>query len=292
MSEKFIENLFHFPGVKNPENIEQVIRKAFLNVHELEKAGYEFNGASATYTRKKGWMKIPKISVTGTNGRVSISLSRNTTPTASKFMIAVLYCIAYLRNKTKSAELFYNDQHGKNRSIASRHGPEHSEYMQRLISKLNDENFMLELDALIENPLPENWTIPSSDDDETDNEQESSTEKSDGNLIVVFAEDFVQQFVAANRSRVELVEMDGLIPYLTRKGITHDEMVAHLGSKKMKHEREMIASIVKPISIIREQRDTFGELTYYEIQSEIILINQLDFDLSDRELLRRAAAAA
>lgn len=158
MSEKFIENLFHFPGVKNPKNVEQVITKAFLNVHELEKAGYEFNGASATYTRKKGWMKIPKISVTGTNGRVSINLSRNTTPTASKFMIAVLYCIAYLRGKTKSAELFYNDQHGKNRSIASRHGPEHSEYMQRLISKLNDENFMLELDALIENPLPEDLT--------------------------------------------------------------------------------------------------------------------------------------
>ena len=158
MSEKFIENLFHFPGVKNPENVEQVITKAFLNLHELEKAGYEFNGASATYTRKNGWMKIPKISVTGTNGRVSINLGRNTTPTASKFMIAVLYCIAYLRNKTKSAELFYNDQHGKNRSIASRHGPEHSEYMQRLISKLNDENFMLELDAMIENPLPEDLT--------------------------------------------------------------------------------------------------------------------------------------
>ena len=158
MSEKFIENLFHFPGVKNPENVEQVITKAFLNLHELEKAGYEFNGASATYTRKKGWMKIPKISVTGTDGRVSINLSRDTTPTASKFMIAVLYCIAYLRNKTKSAELFYNDQHGKSRSIGSKHGPEHSEYMQRLISKLNDENFMLELDALIENPLPEDLT--------------------------------------------------------------------------------------------------------------------------------------
>ena len=158
MSEKFIENLFNFPGVKNPENVEQVITKAFLNVHELEKAGYEFNGVSARYTRKKGWEKIPKISVTGTNGRVSINLSRDTTPTASKFMIAVLYCIAYLRNKTKSADLFYNDQHGKSRSIGSKHGPEHSEYMQRLISKLNDENFMLELDALIENPLPEALT--------------------------------------------------------------------------------------------------------------------------------------
>ena len=71
-------------------------------------------------------------------------------------MIAVLYCTAFLGNKIKSADLFYNDQHGKNRSIASRHGPEHSEYMQSLISKMNDENFMLELNGLIENPLPEN----------------------------------------------------------------------------------------------------------------------------------------
>ena len=71
-------------------------------------------------------------------------------------MIAVLYCTAYLEGKIKSADLFYNDQHGKSRSIASRHGPEHSEYMQSLITKMNDENFMLELDGLIENPLPDN----------------------------------------------------------------------------------------------------------------------------------------
>ena len=158
MSKKFVQNLFFFSGTKNPENIEQVITKAFLNLHELKKAGYDVNGTSGTYTRKNKWMKNPKISVSGSNGRVSIDLEKTTTPTASKFMIAVLYCVAYLQNKTKSAELFYNDQHGKNRSIASRHGPEHSEYMQRLISKLNDENFMLELDALIENPLPKELT--------------------------------------------------------------------------------------------------------------------------------------
>ena len=53
--------------------------------------------------------------------------------------------------------MFYNDQHGKSRSIGSKHGPEHSEYAT-INFKLNDENFMLELDALIENPLPEDLT--------------------------------------------------------------------------------------------------------------------------------------
>ena len=156
MSQKFVQNLFHFPGVQNPRNIEQVVRKAFLNLHELKKAGFEFNGVSANYNRKKKWFKNPKLSITGSDGRISVDLIKTTTPTASKFMIAVLYCTAFLGNKIKSADLFYNDQHGKNRSIASRHGPEHSEYMQSLISKMNDENFMLELNGLVENPLPEN----------------------------------------------------------------------------------------------------------------------------------------
>lgn len=156
MSQKFVQNLFHFPGAQNPRNIEQVVRKAFLNLHQLKKAGFEFNGVSANYNRKKKWFKNPKLSISGLDGRISVDLIKTTTPTASRFMIAVLYCTAYLGNKTKSADLFYNDQHGKNQSIASRHGPEHSEYMQSLISKMNDENFMLELNGLIENPLPEN----------------------------------------------------------------------------------------------------------------------------------------
>ena len=156
MPQEFVQNLFHFPGTQNPRNIEQVVRKAFLNLHELKKAGFEFNGASANYNRKKKWYKNPKLSITGLNGRISVNLIKTTTPTASKFMIAVLYCTAYLEKKIKSADLFYNDQHGKNGSIASRHGPEHSEYMQSLISKMNNEDFLLELNGLIENPLPEN----------------------------------------------------------------------------------------------------------------------------------------
>ncbi|MDC3316636.1 hypothetical protein OAV29_00155 [Candidatus Poseidoniaceae archaeon] len=155
MSVEYIQNLFNFPGSRNPDNIEQVTTHAFLNLHELKKAGYSFNGVSANYTRKKKWYKNPKLSVTGTDGRISINLTKTTTPTASKFLNAVLYCMAYLDNKIKSADVFYNDQHGQTQGIASRHGPEKSKYMQSLVSKMNDEEFMLGLDGIIENPLPE-----------------------------------------------------------------------------------------------------------------------------------------
>ena len=113
MSNEYVENLFLFPGMRNPENIEQVITKAFLNLHNLKKAGYSFNGASANYTRKKKWLKNPKLSVTSIDGRVSINLRKTTTLTASKFLNAVLYCMAYLDDKIKSADVFFNDQHGE-----------------------------------------------------------------------------------------------------------------------------------------------------------------------------------
>ena len=156
MSNEYIQNLFLFSATRNPENIEQVIKNAFFNLHELKKAGYNFNGASANYTRKKKWLKNPKLSVTSIDGRVSINLTKTTTPTASKFLNAVLYCMAYLDSKIKSADIFYNDQHGETRGIASRHGPEKSKYMQSLVAKMNDKEFMLELDGMIESPLPEN----------------------------------------------------------------------------------------------------------------------------------------
>lgn len=156
MSEKFIENLFHFPGVKNPENVEQVITTAFLNLHELKKAGYTLHGASGKYTRKRKWFNNPKLTVKTSDGKFSVNLKKTTTPTASKFLIGVLYCLAWLDGNIKSANVNYNDQHGQVRGIASKHGPEKSDYMQSLIAKMKDENFMLELDELIENPLPDN----------------------------------------------------------------------------------------------------------------------------------------
>ena len=156
MSEKFIENLFHFPGVKNPENVEQVITTAFLNLHELKKAGYTIHGANAKYNRKTKWLNNPKLAVKTSDGKFSVNLKKTTTPTASKFLIGVLYCLAWLDGNIKSTNVNYNDQHGQVRGIASKHGPEKSDYMQSLIAKMKDENFMLELDELIENPLPDN----------------------------------------------------------------------------------------------------------------------------------------
>ena len=156
MSEEFIEDLFDFPGNLNPENVEQVITKAYLNLHELKKAGYSFNGATGKYTRKKKWLNSPKLIVKTSDGKFTVNLKITTTPRASKFLIGVLYCLAWLDDNIKSANVNYNDQHGVVRGIASRHGPEKSDYMQSLIAKMNDENFMLELDGLIENPLPEN----------------------------------------------------------------------------------------------------------------------------------------
>lgn len=156
MSEEFIEDLFDFPGNLNPENVEQVITKAYLNLHELKKAGYSFNGANGKYTRKKKWLNNPKLSVKTSDGKFTVNLKITSTPKASKFLISVLYCLAWLNGTIKSANVNYNDQHGEVRGIASKHGPEKSDYMQSLIAKMNDENFMLELDGLIENPLPEN----------------------------------------------------------------------------------------------------------------------------------------
>lgn len=156
MSEEFIEDLFDFPRNLNPENVEQVITKAYLNLHELKKAGYNLNGANGKYTRKKKWLNNPKLSVKTSDGKFTVNLKITSTPKASKFLIGVLYCLAWLNGTIKSANVNYNDQHGEVRGIASKHGPEKSDYMQSLIAKMNDENFMLELDGLIENPLPEN----------------------------------------------------------------------------------------------------------------------------------------
>ena len=66
--------------------------------------------------------------------------------------------------------------------------------------------------------------------------------------------------------------------------------MALVGLEKIKSEREMIASIVKPIPLIREQRNESGKLTHHEIHSERTWITRFDFDFGDRELLRAAEA--
>ena len=57
---QFVKNLFIFQGSQNPQNLEHIIKEAFIILHSLEKEGCEFNGTSGTYHIKKGWMKNPK----------------------------------------------------------------------------------------------------------------------------------------------------------------------------------------------------------------------------------------
>ena len=156
----------------------------------------------------------------------------------------------------------------------------------RIQIKRNPNEFTTEtfysIRRLMETGIEQNWKVLG----------ENLDEKVDDDYILSFAEEFVEEFATANRSRVELAEMDELIPYLNRKGITYNEIVALVGLEKIKSEREMIASIVKPIPLIREQRNESGKLTHYEIHSERTWDNRFDFDLGDRELLRASAAAA
>jgi hypothetical protein len=57
------------------------------------------------------------------------------------------------------AHVFYNDRKGAlATSIASKHGPEKSEYMKGLIRGLNDEEMIARLNESIETPLPEELT--------------------------------------------------------------------------------------------------------------------------------------
>ena len=159
MLNQFVKNLFHFQSSQNPKNLEQVITDSFIILDELKKEDCVFNGTSGNYSLKKGWMKNPKLSITHpTDGRTNINLDRPLSTIASKYLVAVLYSIAYLKNKIQSAELFYEDKQGPKQSIASRHGPEKSDYMKSLISKMNDESLINELEQLIEKPLPEHLT--------------------------------------------------------------------------------------------------------------------------------------
>ena len=104
-------------------------------------------------------MKNPKFSITHpADGRININIDRPSSATASKYLVAVLYSMAYLKQKIQSAELFYEDKQGPKKSIASRHGPEKSDYMKSMISKMNDEHFLSELEQMVEKPLPENLT--------------------------------------------------------------------------------------------------------------------------------------
>ena len=143
----------------NPENIEMVIKRALEVNQIILEEGFEIAGASATYNRKGVWSKHPKLTLVNASGKDHKTLPKPAAPREAKMLIALLYSLCHMNSIIDKAHVFYNDKKGKlATSIASRHGPEKSEYMKGLIRGLNDEEMIARLNESIETPLPEELT--------------------------------------------------------------------------------------------------------------------------------------
>lgn len=143
----------------NPENIEMVIKRALEVNQIILEEGFEIAGASATYNRKGVWSKNPKLTLRDSSGKDHRSLPQPAAPREAKMLIALLYSLCHLNSIIDKAHVFYNDKKGElATSIASRHGPEKSEYMKGLIRGLNDEEMIARLTKSIGTPLPEELT--------------------------------------------------------------------------------------------------------------------------------------
>lgn len=117
----FIENLFKFSQQKNPENTEQIIEDAKTIRHELNEAGYSYTGAKATFTYTRKWLSNPTISLKSDEGRrITVNLDAPKSAKSSKFLISVIFCIAYMEMKGKitSTNLFFRGKEdGQKQSI-------------------------------------------------------------------------------------------------------------------------------------------------------------------------------
>lgn len=84
-------------------------------------------------------------------------------------------------------------------------------------------------------------------------------------IILARAQDFVQEFIDKKQIRVELDEMDQLLPYLRNKGHDRSQLVEVFGNHES--DRELLASVVRPLHEIQERRRN-TLLTHYEIIRE------------------------
>lgn len=140
----------------NPENTKMVIKRAIeINLTLLE-LDYLITGASGRFTDKGRWQTKPKITITDHDGKKNIPLPEPTNPTIAKALVAILYCLCSINSATGSAHLFFTDKNQDvSSSIASKHGPQKSNYMKSLIIDLNDEELISRLSEEFETSLPE-----------------------------------------------------------------------------------------------------------------------------------------
>lgn len=151
----WFDKLFHQNGT-NPNNIDLIVKRAVEIKIKIEYEGYELGGASGKYSHELKWKNQPKLSVKSSDGKKKISLTAPKSQSESKVLIALMYCVCYLCGKSQNTNIYYSDKQGLSTSIASKHGPEKSEYMKKLIEKMNDMDYINSLSFVLSRPLPEN----------------------------------------------------------------------------------------------------------------------------------------
>jgi hypothetical protein len=150
-----IAPVIKYQGV-NPMNYRIVIQRALEYRNQLELNSLTFRGASASYTQKKKWENAPKVTLhSSEGGKKSHNIKKPSTQLECKALVAILYSLGHIENALRSCNLFYNDKKGKVQSIATKHGPEHSDYMKELIAILNEPGFVESIESSFETPLPE-----------------------------------------------------------------------------------------------------------------------------------------
>ncbi len=150
-----IDPVIKYQGV-NPLNYRIVIQRALEYRNQLKLNSLTFRGASASYTRKKKWKTAPKVTLHSSEyGKKTHTIKKPSTQRECKVLIAILYSLGHIENALRSCVLFYNDKKGKVQSIATKHGPEHSDYMKELIMILNEPEFVESIENSFDTPLPE-----------------------------------------------------------------------------------------------------------------------------------------
>jgi hypothetical protein len=139
----------------NPNNHKMIVAKAIDIKIMIEHEGYGITGANGKVKKGNVWMVNPKIWVTDSTGKNAVSLKMPKNPKDCKSLIAILYSLSHLSGVTKISKVFYKDNKGLATSIATKHGPMKSEYMKKLISVLEDKQFIQSLNEQRSRPLPD-----------------------------------------------------------------------------------------------------------------------------------------
>lgn len=142
----------------NPSNYSLIVSKAVDIKVKLEHEGYRIIGARGRVKKGTNWMQAPKVSLKGDSGTKRVDIPPPKNQKQNKALIALIYSLCHLSGAKQGANLFYGDNKGLSTSIATKHGPDKSEYMKGLISVLDDTDFITKLSSEISRPLPENLT--------------------------------------------------------------------------------------------------------------------------------------